>query len=94
MPDPAAVAHLGFILHTEDFFVEAVALAGARDLGAFDDGLAQDEVFPIVDGKNTVDVDSAALGNFERLNLQAFAWADLILFTTGFDYRVNSNTSA
>ena len=94
MPDPTAVAHLGFIFHTEDFFVEAVALAGAGDPGAFDNRLAQDEVFPIVDGKNAFYIDSAAFGNLERLNLEAFARADLILFTTGFNYRVNSNTSA
>ena len=94
MPDPAAVAHLGFVFHPEDFFIEAVSLAGARDFGAFNDRLAQDEGFPIVDSQHAFDIYRAALGNFERFNLQAFARADLILFTTGFNYRVNSNTSA
>lgn len=94
MSDPAAVTHLGFVLHTEDFFVEAVALAGARDLGAFDNRLTQDEVFPIMYSQHADEIYGSALGNFERLNLQAFARADLILFTTGFNYRVNSNTSA
>ncbi len=94
MANPAAVTSLGLVFHAIDFFIEAVALAGARDFGTLNDWLPQNEGFPIVDSQYPVEIYGAALGNFERLNLQAFARDDLILFTTGFNYCVNSNTSA
>lgn len=94
MSDPAAVAGLGLVFHAVDFFVQAVAFAGAGDFGAFDHGLAQDEVFSVVNSQHADEIYCTAFGDFEGFNLEAFARADLILFTTGFNYRVNSNTSA
>ena len=91
---PAAVAHLGFVFHAENLSAAAVSFRCAGYFGALDKGLTPDELISVADSQHAVELNSTPLGDFQRFNLQAFARTDLILFTTGFNYGVNSNTSA
>jgi len=89
----AIVACFGLVFENDYLFGFALGLDRSHDAGALNGGLTNGEFFIISDNQHAVQFYGSALGGLDAVNLDGLPLDDLILFPTGFNDSVNSDTS-
>ncbi len=83
------IAGLGLKSKDYDLFAFDRAFGSSQDFGTFDSWLAYGNLVIIGNQQDFIQLDLVSLGFVQAVYIDRFTRNDFILFTTGFNYRVN-----
>lgn len=89
MPPLYTVADFGFVLENNRLSALSLSLRGGNYLGALNRWRAQRYLITIGDAQDFVQLDTAAFGRAQSLNLYRLAGGHLVLFAASLNYCVN-----
>lgn len=88
MPPLHPVSCLGLVLEYDHLIASALLNNIGDDFSAFDNGLAQGDLFPVRDKVDLIQLNSTALSS-KFIYINHLPRGDLVLFAPGFNYGVN-----
>lgn len=83
------VASLGLIMENNNFLAPVFPLAGSSYLGTFDRRVAYSYLIIVSNKEYLIQFDGIALVSADAVDIDDLSRSYLVLFTAGFNYRVN-----